>query len=152
MLVIGNKEIIEELKKVEEVFSIKAEDNLTEYLGCKFHMNKNKTEGWFRQPSIIKSLEKKLGKEAMKHRLSLTPGTPRFVGMRITGDQDKLGSKEHATYGSGVGKLLYLMKHSWQDLCNAVRELSKTLDNASPIHSKDMYRIQNMYFHQKGMD
>ena len=66
MLVIGNKEIIEELKtKVEEVFSIKTEDNLTDYLGCEFHMNKNKTKGWFRQPSIIKNMEKKIGKESM---------------------------------------------------------------------------------------
>ena len=102
MLVIGNKEIIEELKtKVEEVFSIKTEDNLTDYLGCEFHMNKNKTKGWFRQPSIIKNMEKKIGKESMKHRLGFTPGTPRFV----TEDQDKLGTKEHATYKSGVGTL-----------------------------------------------
>ena len=33
-------------------------------------------------------LEKKFGKEAMKHRLGLTPGTPRFVAMRVTEDQD----------------------------------------------------------------
>ena len=45
MLVIGNKEIIEELK-VEEVFPIKTEDNLADYLGCEFHMNKDKTIGW----------------------------------------------------------------------------------------------------------
>ena len=57
------REIIEELNTiVEEVFSIKTEDNLTDYLGCEFHM-------WLGQPSIIKSLEKKFGKEAMKHRL-----------------------------------------------------------------------------------
>ena len=70
MLVIGNKEIIEELNtKVEEVFSIKTEDNLTDYLGCGFPLNKNK-KGWLGQPSIIKSLEKKLGEEGVKHRLA----------------------------------------------------------------------------------
>ena len=67
---------------------------------------------------------KKFRKEAMKYRLGLTPGTPRFVAMRITEDQDKLGAIEHATYRSGVGTLLYLTKHSRPDLCNAVRELS----------------------------
>ena len=38
----------------------------------------------------------------MKHRLAPTPGIPTFVAMRVTEDQDKLGTKEDATYGSGV--------------------------------------------------
>ena len=38
-------------------------------------MNKAK-KGWFGQPSIIRSLEKEFGDEAMKHRLDRTPGTP----------------------------------------------------------------------------
>ena len=64
MLVIGNKNIIEELKtKVEEVFLIKTEDNLTDYWGCEFHTNKNRTKGWLGQPSIIKSLERNLEKK-----------------------------------------------------------------------------------------
>ena len=53
---------------------------------------------------------KEIWKEAMKCRLCIPPGTPRFVAMRIMGDQDKLGAKEHATYRSGVGTLLYLTK------------------------------------------
>ena len=68
MLVIGNMNIIEELKtKVEEVFSIRTEDNLTDCLGCEFHTYK--TKGWLGQQSIINSLEKSFGKEAMEHRL-----------------------------------------------------------------------------------
>ena len=43
--------IIEELKrKVEEVFMIKNEYNLTDYLGCEFHTNKNRTKGWLGEP------------------------------------------------------------------------------------------------------
>ena len=101
---------------------------MTDYLGCEFHMNKDKTKGWLGQPSIIRSLEKKFGEEAMKHRLSLTPGTPRFIAMRVAAEKDKLPAKEHATYRSGVGTFLYPTKHSRSDLCNAVRELSKTMD------------------------
>ena len=77
----------------------------------------------------------------MKHRSHLTTGPPRFLAMRITEEQDKLGTKDHATCRSGVGTLLYLTKHSMPDLCNAVRDLSKTLDKPAPIHSKEMYRI-----------
>ena len=72
-------------------------------------------KGWSGQPSIIRSLEKKFGKEAMKHRLGLTPGTPRFIDMRVTHEEDKLPTKEHAIYRSGVGTLLYLTKHSRPD-------------------------------------
>ena len=75
MLVIGNRETIEELKTKVEVFSIKTEDNLTDYVGCEFHMNNNKTKGWLGQPLFIKSMEKKFGKEAIKHRLGLMTGT-----------------------------------------------------------------------------
>ena len=39
-------------ERVEKVFSIKTETNLTDYLGCEFHMNKDKTKGWLGQPSI----------------------------------------------------------------------------------------------------
>ena len=77
----------------------------------------------------------------MKHRLGLAPRTPRSVAMRVTEDQDKLGTEEHATYRSGVGTLIYLTKQSTPDPCNALRELSKTLDKPGPIHLKEMYRI-----------
>ena len=53
----------------------------------------------------------------------------------------KLPAKEHATYRSGVGTLLYQTKHSRPDLCNAVRKLSKTMDRPGPTHPKEMYRI-----------
>ena len=42
----------------------------------------------------------------MKHRLGLTTGTPGFVAMRVEDDEDKLPTKEHATYRGGVGTLL----------------------------------------------
>ena len=77
----------------------------------------------------------------MKHRLGLTPGTPRFIVMRAAEKEDKLPAKEHATYRSRVGTLLYLTKHSRPDLCNAIRELSKPMDRPAPIHLKEMYMI-----------
>ena len=77
----------------------------------------------------------------MNHRLGLTPGTPRFIAMRVADEEDKLPAKEHATYRSGVGTLLCPTKHSRPDHCNAVRELSITMDRPAPIHLKEMYRI-----------
>ena len=57
MLIIGKKEQIQEFAtKIQKEFSVKIHCNLTDYLGCEFHMNKEKTKGWLGQPSIIKSL------------------------------------------------------------------------------------------------
>ena len=153
MMVIGHKEsIIDVQEEVKKVFSIKTETNLTDYLGCEFHMNKVKTKGWLGQPSIIRSLEKKISDEPMKHRLGHTPGTPRFIAMRVANEEDKLPAREHAIYRSGGHTLLYLTKHSRPDLCNAVRELFKIMDRPAPIHLKEMCRIIRYVCKQKDMD
>ena len=103
-------------------------------------MNKVKTRGWLGQHSIIKSLEQKFGERAMKER-SLTPGTPRLTVRRLENPEDKVSPKEHDTYRGGVGILLYLTKHSRPDICNPVRELSKTMDAPAPVHLKEMYKL-----------
>ena len=80
MLTTGKMEQIQEFTtKIQKEFSVKIQHNLADYLGCEFHMNKVKTRGWLGQPSTIKSLEQKFGERAMKERLSLTTGTPRFT-------------------------------------------------------------------------
>ena len=84
------------------------------------------------QPSITRSLEQKFGKRAMKMRLSLTPGPPRFTARRLQHPENKV---------SRVGTLLYLTKHSRPDICNLVRELSKTMDTPAPVYLKQMYKL-----------
>ena len=60
MLIIGKKEQSEDVaSKIQKAFSVKIQHNLADYLGCEFHMNKERTRGWLGQPSIIKSLEQK---------------------------------------------------------------------------------------------
>ena len=141
MLVIGKKEQIQDFSsKIQKEFSVKIQHNLTDYLGCEFHMNKERTRGWLGQPSM-KSLVQKFGGRAMKKRLSLTPGTPRFTARRLENPEDKVNPEEHETYRSGVGTLLYLTKHSRPDICNPVRELSKTMDAPVPVHLKEMYKV-----------
>ena len=138
MLIIGEKEQMQEFTtQIQKEFSVKIQHNLADYLGCEFHMNKVKTRGWLGQPSIIKSLEQKFGERAMKERLSLTPGTPRFTARRLENPEDKVSPEEHETYRSGVGTLLYLTKHSRPDICNPVRELTKTMDAPAPVHLKE---------------
>ena len=142
MLIIGKREQIQEFAtKIQKEFSVKIQHNLADYLGCEIHMNKEKTKGWLGQPSIIKSLEQKFGERAMKERRSLTPGTPRFTARRLENEENKVNTRDHETYRSGVGTLLYLTKHSRPDISNPVRELSKTMDAPAPVHLKEMYKL-----------
>ena len=151
MLIIGKKEQIEDFtSKIQKEFSVKIQHHLADYLGCEFHMNKERTRGWLGQPSIIKSLEHKFGERAMKERLSLTLGTPRFTARRLENPEDKVNPEDHETYSSGVGTLLYLMKHSRPDICNPVRELSKTMDAPAPVHLKEMYKVIRHVLSTKG--
>ena len=128
MLIIGEKEQMQEFTtQIQKEFSVKIQHNLTDYLGWEFHMNKVKTRGWL----------EKFGERAMKERLSLTPGTPRFTARRLENPEDKVSPEEHETYRSGVGTLLYLTKQSRPDICNPVRELTKTMDAPAPVHLKE---------------
>jgi hypothetical protein len=51
---------------------------------------------------------------------------------------DVLSSKDQTKYHSGVGILLYLVKHSRPDISNVVRELTKVLDGATNAHWKSL--------------
>ena len=86
-------------------------------------------------------LEQKFGERAMKERLSLTPGTPRFTARRLENLEDKVSPEEHETYRSGVGTLLYLTKHSKPDIFNPRREFSKTMDAPGRVHLKEIYKV-----------
>ena len=48
----------------------------------------------------------------------------------------KVSPEEHETYRNGVGTLLYLTNQTRPDICNPVRELSKTMDAPAPVHLK----------------
>ena len=55
-----------------------------------------------------------------------TPETPHFHVQ--SSEENKIGQEEHKLYQSGVGMLLYLVKHSCLDIANAVCEVSKVLN------------------------
>ena len=140
-LVMGNEHMVKHtIERIKEVFKIKEKGNLEDYLGCEVLFNRRKTQAWIGQPHLIKNLEEKFGEEATTKRLIKTPGTPRYVSVRTEGE-DLLEKQTQERYRSGVGMLLYLVKHSRPDVANAVRELSRTLDKPNPAQYKEMLRI-----------
>ena len=81
---------------------------------------------------MIKNLENKFGglvNEVWSHK---TPGTPKFLIIRPMEDIEKISMEDQRMYRSGIGMLLYLVKHSRPNLANATRELSKANNGANP--------------------
>ena len=92
------------------------------------------------QPHLIANLERKFSEEIQSLTKYLTPGTPGLNQVRITSEDLMLPIASQQRYRSGVGMLLYLVKHSRPDIANPVRELSKVLDGPSLGAYKEMLR------------
>jgi hypothetical protein len=141
--VIGNDEIIQDtIEKIKKSgFGVTVEDTLTDYLSCKILFNNEKTKAWLGQPHLIKKLERKFGSMVSNLQKYRTPGTPGKGVLRPKSEDEKVSIDEQALYRSGVGMLLYLVKHSRPDIANATRELSKCMDGATPAALKELFRV-----------
>ena len=93
------------------------------------------------QPDLIQKLTKQFHDQVEKLKVFETPAAPGVHVIRPLSEEEKLGTEEQTEYRSGVGSLLYLLKHSRPDLSNSVRELSKVMDGANRNHLKMMRRV-----------
>ena len=131
---------IEELRK--EDLEISVADNLRDYLGCKITLSDDKRRGCITQPSMIDKLKEKFGEIVGKLPVYRTPGTPGFKVIRKDPEKEPIDDNEaQSTYRTGVGMLLYMVKHSRPDIANSVRELSKVLGCCNMGDFKEMKRV-----------
>ena len=83
LLIIGklqtNESTIHDLK---QYFEIKKPTTLDDYLGVQVIKSEDQKRAWLGQPTIIDALTKKFGREVEKQRITLTPGTPGFIGAK----------------------------------------------------------------------
>jgi len=112
-----------------------------EYLGCEIHVAKNNSCGWIGQPHLYKNLERKFGGIVKTQRMRETPSTPGFHVVRNIPNAVYITDQEQKLYRSGVGMLLYLVKHSRPDLSNRTWELSKVMDKATEGHMEELCRV-----------
>ena len=119
---------------------LKIEGDLKDYLSCEIVLSNDRKKAWLGQPHLISNLEKRFGEEVSKSYAYLTPGTPGLHQVRETDKSLMLPLDKQERYRSGVGMLLYLVKHSRPDIANAVRELSKVLDCSTQGAYKEMLR------------
>ena len=83
----------------------------------------------------------KFGDMVKNRRTYKTPGTPSLSLVRETDESQCVSAEKQTLYRSGVGMLLYLVKHSRPDIANCVRELSKVLDGTTDCAFNEMLRI-----------
>ena len=105
--------------------------------------------GWIHQPHLITKIEKKFDIFIKKIQPYKTPGTP---GLSILRNPELSVDDEKKTlYQSGVGMLLYLVKHTRPNIANPGCELSKCLDGPSPAAYKEMLRVVKLVIDTKDL-
>ena len=141
-IVLGDKPaVVQAIVDIRRRFNITIEESLEDYLSCEIKFNSNKTKAWIGQPHLMKKLKYKFETMVSNPQVYKTPGTP-GQGVTCPGENDLVVSTEEQTvYRSAIGMLLYLIKHSQPDISNAVRELSKCMERASPEAFKELCRV-----------
>jgi hypothetical protein len=99
--------------------------------------SKDKKKAWLGQPHLIQSLKKKFYKITTRSQSYRTPGTPGQGIVRPTSKEEKVKKGDQTLHRSGVGMLLYLVKHSCPDIANIVQELSKCINGANKAARKE---------------
>ena len=78
MLIIGKEEAIDDaIKVLQGHFQVK------DYLGVQIVQSDDGKKAWLGQPTILKSLEKQFGDRVAKKKMTITPGTPGFIGGKM---------------------------------------------------------------------
>ena len=139
----GNKRAIDNaVSNLKEEFEMKYVGDLKEYVGCTTHFENGKGGKvcYLTQPDIIKKMVKKFGNEFSKMGSYKIPSGPGYIAVRPKEDNVKLTGELQKTFRSGVGTLLYLVKHSRPDIANSIREHAKVMDGATRYHYKELLR------------
>ena len=151
-LCVGNPLALRKVCKqvVEEGLEITVEKELTDYLSCEIKFDKGRMKAWIGQPHMVRKIETMFGEEVSKKQVYRTPGTPGLGLVKIQSEEEKVSPEKHIRYRTGIGMLLYLIKHSRPDMANAVRELSKALDGPNEFAYKEMLRAIKYVLDTKG--
>jgi Reverse transcriptase (RNA-dependent DNA polymerase) len=120
-LIIGTPNLIQTvLKALAKEFQIKDMGPIKNFVGCQILINRERDTIWINQPKFIQNLELNFRTLVTTDRVFKTPAAPRSVVMRPIKDVDPTISPDRQfKYRSGVGMLMYLVKHSRPDIANA---------------------------------
>ena len=124
----------------EKNLELKVSEDMEDYLSCQVLFSKDRRKAWLGQPHMVKKILTAFEELVEDVRIPTTAGPPGTTIDRPTAEMEIVTPELQKLYRSGVGMLLYLIKHSRPDISNAVRELTKCMDRASPDAYKQMLR------------
>ena len=131
--------VTEALNEIERHFDIKRSRDIEDFIGCSITIREN--DIILSQPDLIKKLMMTFGEDVKKMKQYNIPASGGYKISKPETEEEKLTEEEQTKYRSGVGLLLYLLKHSRPDLSNCVRELTKTMSGANPAHYKAILQV-----------
>jgi hypothetical protein len=141
--IFGTEEDIKEtINALSTTFKVKDLGPLKNFVGCKIIQTQQEINTiYIHQPKLLKHLKEVFG-TLIKQTATLykAPAGPKTVIMRPEKGDPLISIQDQTTYRSGVGMLLYLVKHSRPEISNAVRELSKVGDGATLSHWQALMR------------
>jgi hypothetical protein len=114
--------------------------NMETFVGCKLNNNKTNDTVYIHQPKLLKHLKQEFGGLVESLKEFLTPAPPRTMVKRPDKEDILIPVDQQTKYRSGVGMLLYLVKHARFVIANSARELSKVADGATTAHWKLLLR------------
>jgi len=94
---------------------------------------------WSARP--IQEFRKKFSNMVKGQQATETPSTPGFHVVLNISEAVFVSDNDQKLYRSGVGMLLFLVKHTQPDLSNSTRKLSKVMDKAMEGHMKELCRV-----------
>ena len=98
MLIIDKEEVIDAASRVlQGHFQVKDPTSLEDYFSVQIVQSDDGKKAWLGQQAIIRSLEKQLGERVAKKKMTITPGTPGFIGGKVD-DISKVDEKTQSMY------------------------------------------------------
>lgn len=139
LIITGPQDKVEHLiKEVKNKYNIHEKIIVNDYVGCEIKVI---GDGYFlHQHTMIDKLLTQYKDELKTIKPTMTP-LPTHYHITCRDTETPLTEELQTRYQSGVGSLLYLIKHTRPDISNAVRELSKAMDKADSDTYKSMLRV-----------
>jgi hypothetical protein len=122
------------MDSLSSCFVVKDLGEMETFVGYKILNNKERVTVDIHQPKLIKRLKEEFGALVKSLKDFQTPAPPRSMVKRPDKEDILIPVEEKTKFRSGVGLLLYLVKHSRFDIANSVRELSQVADGAAIGH------------------
>ena len=139
-LIVGVPHVMkDEGKKLVKEVEIEDVGELKEFVGCEIEIDKSEQSAKFTQPVMIQSFLDEFGAGKKEQ---VTPAEPSTVLKRPESGKI-LVNKDQSKYGSGIKKMMHIMRWSRPDIYNATQDCTRHMTLAGRTHYNAMVCIMD---------